>query len=143
MFSKACTYAIKIMIYLASRRGKATGMVGLLEISEAIDSPKAFTAKILQQLTKAKLLDSIRGRSGGFALPPQKNITLVEIVRAIDGEELLTACVLGFEECSAEHPCPVHHKFVGIRDYLTGTLSTTTLTELQQLVEQDQAFLKT
>ena len=142
MFSKACTYAIKTMIYLASRRDQDAGMVGLQEIAEAIGSPKAFTAKILQQLTRAKLLDSMRGRSGGFELPAGKIISLAEIVRAIDGDALLTGCVLGFEECSMEHPCPMHHKFIGIRDYLSGTLNTTTLAELQQLVAEDRAFLK-
>lgn len=142
MFSRTCTYAIKTMIYLASRRGKTAGMVGLQEIAEAIGSPKAFTAKILQQLTKAKLLDSIRGRNGGFAVPEGKVITLADIVSAIDGDELMTGCVLGFKECSAQHPCPVHHKFVSIRDYLSGTLNTTTLTELQQVLENERVFLK-
>jgi len=140
MFSKTCEYAIKIMIYLAARQ--ENGMrAGLDEIAVAIKSPRAFTAKILQQLARAQLLDSVRGRSGGFMLPTGKTITLAEIVSAIDGDKIMKGCVLGFNECSENHPCPVHHKFKSVRDYLAGTLMSTSLEELKGLLKNEGAFL--
>ena len=124
MFSRACEYAIKIMIYIAGNEqgGRRTGVK---EISESINSPEAFTAKILQQLVKAGLLSSYKGPTGGFELAPNKKIKLVDIVKAIDGNKLLENCVLGLETCSSKNPCPVHFRFVEIREQLNETLLST------------------
>ncbi|WP_421765139.1 RrF2 family transcriptional regulator [Ekhidna sp.] len=124
MFSRACEYAIKIMIYIAGneQEGRRTGVK---EISEAINSPVAFSAKILQQLVKSELLISYKGPTGGFELAPKKQIKLVDIVKAIDGNKLLESCVLGLENCSGKNPCPVHFKFIEIRDQLKETLLST------------------
>ena len=140
MFSKTCEYAIKIMIHLATRSGK--GRAGLAEIAKAIDSPRAFTAKILQLLARAGLLDSVRGPGGGFSIAGNRDISLYQIVSAIDGDSLMSGCVLGFGECSEERPCPVHHRFSPVRDYLAGTLSTTSLSEIQQLMLDGKGFLR-
>lgn len=121
MFSRACEYAIKIMIHLAKKE-KEGARIGLKEITKAIESPEAFTAKVLQQLVKHQLLGSFKGPTGGFALIKGKEIRLIDIVKAIDGNKLLDKCVLGFESCSAEKPCPVHHSFVQIREQLSQTL---------------------
>jgi Rrf2 family transcriptional regulator, iron-sulfur cluster assembly transcription factor len=126
MFSRACEYAIKIMIYIAANelKGKRTG---LKEVTEAIDSPEAFTAKILQQLAKSKLLNSFKGPAGGFELVKNQEIRLIDIVVAIDGDKLLEDCVLGLPACSSRNPCPVHNKFLLIRNQLKETLLSTDL----------------
>lgn len=141
MFSKACEYALKIMIYLSTRQGEAA-LAGLKEITKAIDSPEAYTAKILQQLVRNNLLISLRGPSGGFKVP-DRAITLLEIVVAIDGEKMVSSCVLGLDECSSDHPCPVHHRFVSVRDYLKGVLTTTKLSDVKAGVTDGMSFLKT
>ena len=129
MFSKACEYALKTMIYLAADPQKEK-RVGLREIAGAIDSPEAFTAKILQQLVRAGLLRSVRGPNGGFQLRQNAAITLAEVVSAIDGDSLLKSCVLGLERCSERHPCPVHDKFKAVRDHLAGVLGSTHIDDL-------------
>ena len=141
MFSKACEYALKVMIYLAAQP-QADRLVGLKEIAQAIDSPTAFTAKITRQLVKSKLLQSLRGPTGGFRLRKDKAITLLEIVTAIDGEGIFKNCVLGLEECSAAHPCPIHDKFRAVRDQLTKVLTTTTIDEAQEGIQLGNSFLK-
>lgn len=140
MFSKACEYALKIMIYLCSVQEDGK-LAGLKDIANAIQSPEAFTAKILQQLVKSGLLQSLRGPSGGFKVA-NKPITLLEIVIAIDGEGLVTNCVLGLEECSGDHPCPAHDKFLAIRDHLKGVLTTTYLSDLKGGVIEGNRFLR-
>lgn len=127
MFSRACEYAIKIMIYIAGNKQQGQ-RIGLREITKAIESPEAFTAKILQQLVRAELLKSYRGPSGGFELE-ESEIKLIDIVVAIDGRKLLDNCVLGFAACSGENPCPVHDKFIPIRHMLSETLLSTHLLE--------------
>ena len=133
MFSRACEYAIKIMIYIAANEqdGQRTR---LKEVTEAIGSPEAFTAKILQQLVKNGLLQSFRGPNGGFILTNKKEVTLEDVVLAIDGNRLLEECVLGVKECSADNPCPIHDKYLTVRNKLMDTLLSTKV--------NDKALLK-
>ena len=65
MFSKACEYAIKASIYIA-RQSLQQKRVNVKEVSQSIDAPVAFTAKILQQLCRENILESVRGQQGGF-----------------------------------------------------------------------------
>jgi len=142
MFSKACKYAINAMIYVATLP-EGQERSGLKEISRAINSPEAFTAKILQELVKVDLLHSIKGPNGGFFLQRDTNqIFLSEIVQAIDGDIIFTGCALGMEKCSEDHPCPVHHKFKAVRDHLTGMLMTTSLKDVADRVNIGVSFLK-
>lgn len=130
------------MIYLALRRHQNGGYIGVAEISHAIDSPKAFTSKVLQILSRAKMLDSLRGPTGGFCLPEDQNLTLADIVRVVDGDDLMDGCVLGFKECSADRPCPAHFKFQNVRDFLKGALLTTNLEEMRDMIIEGKGFLK-
>lgn len=142
MFSKACKYAINAMIYVASLP-EGMQRAGLKEISKAIDSPEAFTAKILQQLVRVELLSSAKGPHGGFAIQGDPNtITIAQVVAAIDGDMIFTGCALGLKKCSEDHPCPVHHKFKAIREHLTGMLLTSNLKEIAEGVNDGKSFLK-
>ncbi|TRX52210.1 Rrf2 family transcriptional regulator [Fulvivirga sp. M361] len=141
MFSKACEYASKIMIYLASKRDEDK-LAGLKDIAKAINSPEAYTAKILQQLVRRELLLSVRGPNGGFGIHKNKEVSLMEVVMAIDGEGIVKKCILGLEVCSENRPCPVHDKFVAVRDHLRGILSTTLITEVGDGIEESIFFLK-
>ena len=119
MFSKACEYGIKASIYVAgqSMLGKRAS---LKDIATEINSPVAFTAKILQLLAKNNILESTKGPSGGFEISKDKikNIKLAAIVSAIDGDSIFNGCGLGMETCSEVKPCPVHYKFKEIRESL-------------------------
>lgn len=142
MFSKACKYAINAMTYIASLP-KENDRVGLKDISKAINSPEAFTAKILQLLVKNHLLISIKGPNGGFMMRGNpEEIYLGQIVEAIDGDLLFTGCALGLENCNATHPCAVHHKFIAIRDHLAGMLLTTSLKEVANGINSGTNFLR-
>ena len=131
MFSKGCEYAIKATIFIASKCCE-NRRVGITEIAVAIDSPIAFTAKILQKLTKNKIINSTKGVNGGFEIFEKNlhSIKLMQIVVAIDGDELFSKCGLGLESCSEDHPCPVHYKFIAVRESLVSMLENTTLEEL-------------
>ena len=112
MFSKSCEYGIRATIFIATHCCKE-GKVGLKEIAKEIDSPIAFTAKILQVLVKNNIVKSSKGVGGGFMILKDelKSIKLVNIVNAIDGDSVFLRCGLGLSNCSEEHPCPVHEKF--------------------------------
>ena len=85
MFSKACEYGIRAILYIA-RKSKDGTRVGIREISKAIDSPEPFMAKFLQSLSRKGLVLSIKGPSGGFYMENvHRRISLADIVVAIDG----------------------------------------------------------
>jgi Rrf2 family protein len=143
MFSKACEYAIKATIYVAVQ-SLENKRVSLKDIAREIDSPVAFTAKILQQLTKKNIMQSVMGPTGGFQIEKKKidEIKLSQIVDAIDGDSIYRGCGLGLKECNAAKPCPVHDKFAKIRNDLKEMLENTSLYELATGLEVGLTFLK-
>ena len=112
MFSKSCEYAIRATIFIATQ-SQSNANIGIKEIAKEIDSPIAFTAKILQVLVKNNILKSTKGVGGGFMILKNdlKNLKLSDIVIAIDGNSVFLKCGLGLSNCSEDHPCPVHEKF--------------------------------
>ncbi|HLT34550.1 MAG TPA: Rrf2 family transcriptional regulator [Aquaticitalea sp.] len=143
MFSKACEYGIKAAIYIAlnSHDGKR---VSLKEIAKEIDSPEAFTAKILQDLVRHQIINSVKGAYGGFEIEKKNigSIKLCEIVNAIDGDKIYLGCGLGLHTCTESHPCPVHDQFSIIRNELRTMLETTNLEQLVLGLKSGRSFLK-
>jgi Rrf2 family iron-sulfur cluster assembly transcriptional regulator len=143
MFSKTCEYGIRATIFIASQSYQ-DNRVGLKDIAEKIDSPEAFTAKILQILSKSNIIHSIKGVGGGFEIPKEKmsQIKLIQIVAAIDGDRVFTGCGLGLSHCSETHPCPVHDRFKEIRNSLATMLENTNLEELAMGIKSGDTFLR-
>lgn len=143
VFSKACEYGIRAVLYIAHQslnQERAT----LKDIAAQIDSPVAFTAKILQQLTKQEVLTSTKGPTGGFKLEKEKmkNTKLLEVVEAIDGKDLFSQCGLGLKECSETHPCPVHNEFKHVRNSLHKMMQNTNILDLAKGLEKRETYLK-
>lgn len=143
MFSKACEYGIKATIFIA-QKSMHDMRVSLKEIAKEIDSPEAFTAKILQSLARNGLVDSHKGPTGGFEMKRTKmdTIKLYDVVKAIDGDTIFHGCGLGLKQCDARRPCPVHDKFVVVRENLTHMLQNTTMYELATGVDIGLTHLK-
>lgn len=143
MFSKACEYAIRASIYVA-QKSLCGQRVNVKEVSESVDAPIAFTAKIMQQLCKSNILDSMRGQQGGFAVPLDqlKEISIYHIIIAIDGDTLFTQCGLGLKTCSSTNPCPVHQEFSALKNNLKRLTQDYTLHDLALKTEQGLAWLK-
>ena len=109
MLSNACKYAIRSILYLAIHTDETT-KIGVKKIAEDLDTPQPFLAKLLQQLTKNNLVSSIKGPNGGFYLSEEnKNNSIWDIVKNIDGTEKFDQCFLGLKVCSDKKPCPVHY----------------------------------
>lgn len=143
MFSKTCEYAIRATIFIASESsdGKRSS---INDIARKIESPEPFTAKILQRLVKANIINSIKGNGGGFELNKTqlKEIKLEQLVKAIDGNTLFERCSLGLHDCSDKHPCPFHNKYKPLRENLKKTLVETTIEELLSSYNTGETFLK-
>ena len=144
MFSKACEYAIRASIIVASESVKGNRM-SLKEISEKVDSPEAFTAKILQKLVKNNIILSAKGPGGGFDMDSKSldQINLMQIVVAIDGDSVFSKCGLGLKECSESRPCPFHQRYKPVREKLKKLLDSTSMEDLLSGFETGLTFLKT
>lgn len=143
MFSRACEYGIRATVYVANQ-SKQNKRAILKDIAKEIDSPEAFTAKILQQLAKSSIVTSVKGINGGFEIAPQKmsNLKLSDVVLAIDGNGIYTNCAFGLKDCSEEFPCPVHHKFKPIKANIRLMLEKTSVFEMSESLKDGLAFLK-
>lgn len=141
MFSKSCEYGIRAVIFIATKVG---ARVGLKAIAKAVDSPESFTAKILQQLARAQVVSSMKGPNGGFYIEEARlsKVCLMDIVEAIDGDRVFNGCGLGLNVCNAKKPCPMHDQFQHVRDDLKLMLSTTTLNQLINSLQNGESYLK-
>lgn len=143
MFSKACEYAIRASIYIAEQ-SNLDRKVSLIEVADAIESPAAYTSKILQQLSKNQLIISEKGPTGGFSMPIKalNDVCLSHIVSAIDGDSIYSGCGLGLKQCNELKPCPVHNQFKVIRNELRVMLESTKVSSLAVDYEKGLTFLK-
>jgi Rrf2 family protein len=106
-------YAIRCVDYLSDKWGSVT-MVD--EISKGKCVPKSFLAKILQKLTKASIVKSYRGVKGGFELARSpKNITLLDVIEAIQGPVAMNVCALDETMCGFSSSCAIHPVWIEIR----------------------------
>lgn len=131
MFSKSTEYALRAIIYLA-QRSSMENKIGITELADAIGSPKSFTAKILQNLTRDnRLISSITGPNGGFYLTDQaKKKSMLYVLELLEDDAVITGCVLGLKECSEANPCPLHAQYKFIKPKLLHMLEKKSIQDL-------------
>jgi Rrf2 family protein len=143
MLSKACEYGLRALIFIVSETANNEARVDIKTISEAIDSPQHFTAKILQQLSRANIIESVKGPNGGFyATDRTEETKIIEVMRLMGGEHRFDSCLLGLEQCSEESPCPLHHDFRDIKQKLNRIFEKTSLGELANDLNTRDRFLR-
>ena len=141
MFSKACEYAIRAMIYIVTHMDDDT-RVGIRDIARYTDTPEPFVAKVLQILSRTGIVSSVKGPNGGFYVETKsRHIPLIDIVKAIDGDDLFLRCGLGIKSCSEKRPCPIHFEYKAIRDNLKEMLTTNTIQDLASGLVKGKTFL--
>jgi Rrf2 family protein len=134
MLSNSCRYGIRAIIYLASQP-VSNGKTGIKKISGDLNLPTPFLAKILQSLTKQKILSSSKGPHGGFSLRKDpKKITLLEIVNSIDGKDVFTNCVMHSGSCDSvekdKKRCTLHNDYENTRKDLIKLFNEKTIYDL-------------
>lgn len=141
LLSSACEYGLRACLYLATL--KEDRYVPIRKISEALDISGPFLTKIFQQLTQAGLMESFRGPTGGvtFAQPPSE-ISVKDIVLAIDGEKLFRECVLGLPGCGEQKPCPLHNEWAAERVRIESIFTAMTIEHLAEKAEQFDVRLR-
>jgi Rrf2 family protein len=141
MLSNTCKTAIKAVICLASK--EETGeKLGVKDISQYINASEHTVSKILQNLVRQKIINSIKGPSGGFYITKEQQLQpIITIVDTIDGKDLFKECGLGLSKCSSEHPCPIHDDYKKGREIIQELFMTKTISVLCEPVENGLAHL--
>lgn len=105
VFSKTTEYALRAAVYLSEQAGE---LRTALQVAEATQVPPRYASRVLQLLGDAGVANSFRGPTGGFILAkPASDISLLDVVRAVEPVERITTCPLGLVE-HADELCPLH-----------------------------------
>ncbi len=147
LLSNGCEYGLRAALYLASLEDdpaeEGAAYVSIRQISDALDISPSFLTKVLQQLTQAGLMQSLRGPKGGVALArPVGEILIKDLVVAIDGPGLFSECVLGLPGCGEEKPCPLHDSWVTERERLERLFERMSLADLADRTHTSDLRLK-
>ena len=141
IFSSSTEYAIRGLAELACRGGSDGKTVMLDQLVSGTDIPRDFLAKIFQKLVRAGILTSTKGRGGGFALArPDHEVTLMQIVEAVEGPGAFDGCVVGMAVCNDLMPCAQHDLYKPIRQRLKAYVQTTTLADLAASLKSKLAW---
>ncbi len=141
MLSKTSEYGIRALIFIQSEN-QAGKRPKVPEIAKGTGSPTHYTAKVLQTLAKHQLVNSAKGRGGGFFFSEDAEpITLYDVIKLLEGEAFFTRCGFGLDNCSDEHPCPMHDEYQPIREQYIQTVSRLTINDLAEKVGQNKAYL--
>ncbi|MBI4839935.1 MAG: Rrf2 family transcriptional regulator [candidate division NC10 bacterium] len=130
-------YGIRGVLYLAHQDNGKVSM--LSAIAKAQDVPPRFLAKIFQALAKAGIVRSHRGAKGGFSLARSAaEITIKDVIEAIEGPVYLNVCLVAPGECSRDKICPMHRVWEEAQAKMMGVLGQTNFADLAKAERQAQ-----
>lgn len=151
--TKRTEYGLIALVHLADKGG---AFVSVREIADHYPVPKRLLAEVLKDLARAELLESARGKDGGYALTRQpEHITLAQIVAALEGRPSISSCetdaaaahgaqalagqgapaahdAAAAHNCGLEPVCPIRSPLHRVRDGIWSLMERTTLRSLVQ-----------
>ena len=127
--TRAADYGIRVMIHMASL---PDGFRALLsDLARATETPESFLSKIMQALTRAKLIASQRGKSGGFELLARRRAaSMYDVVEAIDGPIHLNKCLVSGKNCERSAWCSAYPVWARAQEAMIGVLKEALVLEL-------------
>ncbi len=130
MLSRTARYGLKAAVHIAEQGDPSPARVE--DLAQALDVPRNYLSKILHRMAQAGLLNSTRGRGGGFWLPRDPGtVTLIEVIQCLEPTHAFDVqCLLGRPDCSDADPCTAHGRWCAVRDEISRFFTETTLAEL-------------
>jgi len=118
-------YAIRALVLMAEDGLEKTTVA---ELAKRADIPRPFLRKIVQTLNKEGILESFRGKGGGFrlAVPPDR-IVLTRLIQVIQGSLRLHECLFRKKFCSGLKNCPLRRKIEKLENAMLAELTATTI----------------
>lgn len=129
LLSITAQYSLRAVVYLAGCGGDSP--VRAAELAEAVEVPPNYMGKILNQLVRAGILRSERGKKGGFEIAvPAEEITLYEVVSLFQDLGLEDKCLFGRLECTDQNPCPAHERWGKVAVQILEFFNSTTIADV-------------
>jgi Rrf2 family protein len=127
MISQTAEYALRAVVYLAAQDGTAHTTS---QIADGTQVPVGYLAKVMQSLSRARLVKSRRGVNGGFVLAcDPRELSLLRVIHAVDPIRRLAGCPLGVLS-HGPRLCPLHHRLDQAAAMVEDAFSHTTVAEL-------------
>jgi Rrf2 family protein len=131
--TRASDYAVRVMTHLAGLPPGERASRG--ELARVAECPEQFLSKVLQSLTRAGLVISHRGNTGGFELPEARSgTTLLDVVQAIEGPVRLNLCLTSDHGCSRQQSCPAHGVWAEAQKAMLDVLQSVSVSHLAKKV---------
>jgi len=120
--TRAADYAVRVMVHMATLPPRERALLPAL--ARATATPESFLSKVLQALTRAHLITSRRGQSGGFEILPRgRQATIRDVIH-------LNVCLVSARSCGRATWCPAHPVWERAQQAMLAVLSESTVTQL-------------
>jgi Rrf2 family protein len=128
-FQKTTEYAIRVMVYLANNKD---GRYSTNHLHRELNIPYKYLGRLMKKLSDSGLIDVLQGKHGGYSIHKDlKEIFLYHIIEIVEGLENYNRCILGFPECSPDHPCTLHNRWLPHQESIKEMLYNTNLEDLK------------
>lgn len=125
---KSSEYAIRCLVFMASAECELCTVKCL---STELNIPYKFLGRLMGRLREAGFVESVRGKNGGYHIAqPLNEIRLEQIVDSVEGLESYDRCILGFERCDEDNPCPMHEFWAGPKESIKHMMADVTLAQM-------------
>jgi Rrf2 family protein len=141
MLTKSTQYALRSLVFVQLRNWDGF-RPGVAEIAKEIDAPVAFTAKILHTLARHGLLESAKGRGGGFFFSHnQSDLSIFKVIHVMEGDRWSVQCGFGLKSCNSDTPCPLHDGYEQLRSRFLDLVQGESIRSLSQKILEGKAVL--
>lgn len=133
LLSQGSQYAISAVIALSKQPEGTT--ISAAALAKPLNCPAAYLSQILSKLKPSGILQSRRGLNGGVLLAKKpEEISMMDVIEAIDGTDFFERCFLGIEGCGNIEPCPFHTFWSKEREKIKQWLNETTFDNIEKAV---------
>jgi Rrf2 family protein len=135
ILKRTTEYALSVLSFMATRNLE---MYPAELLHRELNIPHQYLRRLLTDLSRKGFIMSIRGRNGGFVFARDRStINFAQVIDAMEGEEAMNTCLLGFTACVVDHPCVMHEPWTEARLKMLETLTKTTLADLNEKYNKD------
>jgi len=128
LITRDTDYAIRALVKMGSSNRP---LYSVAELAEGLNIPRPFLRKILQKLAAAGILNSYKGKGGGFSLAKDQNgIYLTQVMKAFQGEFELSGCIFKKAVCPSAERCVLRKKIMSIQNMVQDELEKITIGQL-------------
>ncbi len=130
VLTKTTEYAVRVLAYMANNESRV--LFSAKSLHENLKIPYKYLTRLMTNLAKHGYLTSVKGRAGGFMLKKKPNeISLSDIIGAVEGMDSFSKCILGFDDCSDDNPCALHFIWEKTKKQFLEVLENTTLEDIK------------